>query len=271
MDIQQKIEPQKVTKPIQLLAAWLVGLIVVDGSFLMAATSMQPASWERAILIVASVINVPLFLAAIFLLQTKFRPELQEDLFYSKYLDKKTNRIVTVSRDEKLEMELSSIRNKVISLSEVAVPAVASGGASPNKPVVQQRLGYQWKVAINDYLDNFEEIRKLLKDKSIPVSDIFGSEYTSGKPKHKVLTLSRQVDFESKVTILLLASKAKIESYTYFDPQDEGIKEDILIGSYGYESKSCVPINGELIKFFESSPEPIDLKHYEVTHAKKYS
>ena len=43
------------------------------------------------------------FLFALFLLQTKFRPELQEDQYYSQYLDKKTNTIVKVSREEAIE------------------------------------------------------------------------------------------------------------------------------------------------------------------------
>jgi hypothetical protein len=36
MTTENRIDPERVTKPIQLLAAWLVGLIVVDGSFLVA-------------------------------------------------------------------------------------------------------------------------------------------------------------------------------------------------------------------------------------------
>src|SRR4030095_967007 len=96
---EQKIVPEKVTKPIQLLAAWLIGLIVVNGIFLTAASVMKDDSWERSALVIASIVNVPLFLASMFLLQTRFRPELQEDLFYSQYLDKKSNKIVTVTKD----------------------------------------------------------------------------------------------------------------------------------------------------------------------------
>ena len=33
----QKIEPHRVTKPIQLLAAWLIGMIVVESLLLTAA------------------------------------------------------------------------------------------------------------------------------------------------------------------------------------------------------------------------------------------
>ena len=84
-----KFEAQKVTKPIQLLAAWLVGLMAIDGMFLGAASRIT--GWEQSVLVIAAVFNVPLFLGAIFLLQTKFRPELQEDSYYATYLNSKTN------------------------------------------------------------------------------------------------------------------------------------------------------------------------------------
>lgn len=85
---EQKIVPEKVTKPIQLLAAWLAGLILVNGSFLVAAQQISRPDWASGLLVVASVLNVPAFLLALFLLQTKFRPQLQEDVYYSQYLQR---------------------------------------------------------------------------------------------------------------------------------------------------------------------------------------
>lgn len=79
MSQSQKIPIEKVTKPIQLLAAWLTGLVLVDGMFLTAAKTISEPAWITGVLSVAAIINVPVFLAAIFLLQTKFRPEMQED------------------------------------------------------------------------------------------------------------------------------------------------------------------------------------------------
>lgn len=38
-------------------------------------------------LVIASVVNVPVFIFALFLLQTKFRPQMQEDSYYAKYLE----------------------------------------------------------------------------------------------------------------------------------------------------------------------------------------
>src|SRR5262245_734476 len=113
MSAQPKIDPERVTKPMQLLAAWLVGLIAVDGSFLLTEMQMEPAGWERGALVIAAIANVPVFLVALFLLQTRFRPELQEDSYYAQYLDKRTNRIVTIGREEVVDKELSAIRSEL--------------------------------------------------------------------------------------------------------------------------------------------------------------
>jgi len=85
---ESKIVPHRITKPIQLLAAWLAGLAVVNGSFLAGAATIHAPAWIPAVLVIAAVLNVPLFLASLFLLQTRFRPEMQEDSYYSKYLER---------------------------------------------------------------------------------------------------------------------------------------------------------------------------------------
>ena len=61
----QEIQPHKVTKPIQLLAAWLLGLIAVDGAFLTAANVLPNPPWAAGVLVIAAVINVPVFLALV--------------------------------------------------------------------------------------------------------------------------------------------------------------------------------------------------------------
>lgn len=83
---EHRIDPRMVTKPLQLLAAWLVALIVLDTAFLTAAATIRTPDWASAVLVIASVGNVPIFLFGMFLLQTKYRPEMQEDSYYSVYL-----------------------------------------------------------------------------------------------------------------------------------------------------------------------------------------
>ena len=88
------IKPERITTPIQLLGAWLVGLLSIDSCFLFAVANMDQGSWESVALTIAAIVNVPLFIGAVFLLQTKFRPELQEDSYYSSYLSQKTNEVI---------------------------------------------------------------------------------------------------------------------------------------------------------------------------------
>ncbi len=85
----QNIQPQAITKPIQLLAAWLFGLIAITGSFLSAAAIIEGPVWLTASLVISAILFVPLFLFAMFVLQTKFRPEMQEDNYYSEWLKNK--------------------------------------------------------------------------------------------------------------------------------------------------------------------------------------
>ncbi|MEI6830297.1 MAG: hypothetical protein WCK64_10700 [Synechococcaceae cyanobacterium ELA445] len=59
-------------RSIRFPVAWLLGLVVVDGTFLWSAERIQQPSWGGALLLIAAVINVPLFLGALLLLRAKF-------------------------------------------------------------------------------------------------------------------------------------------------------------------------------------------------------
>lgn len=83
-----KIEAHKITKPIQLMAVWFVALFLVDSVFLTAAAKISEPAWIRPTLIISAVAFVPLFLAGVFLMQTVFRKELQEDQYYSEWLER---------------------------------------------------------------------------------------------------------------------------------------------------------------------------------------
>lgn len=109
-----KITPEKVTRPIQLLAAWLTGLVIVDGSFLTVASYITSPEWAAGVLVVASVANVPLFLISIFLLQTKYRPEMQEDAYYSKYLEQQYSGKQTPPKPVDVQSQIKVISQDII-------------------------------------------------------------------------------------------------------------------------------------------------------------
>jgi hypothetical protein len=64
----------------------MAGLILLVGSFLAGARLLTEPYWLPPVLAISAVSLVPLFLGLLFLLQTKFRPQLQEDAYYAKWL-----------------------------------------------------------------------------------------------------------------------------------------------------------------------------------------
>lgn len=108
------IVPDRVTKPIQLLAAWLVGLILVNGSFLVAAEKIRTPAWVAAVLVIAAVVNVPVFLGALFLLQTKFRAQMQDDPHYSKFLEFE-KQAPPVNQEAVMQAQIESVVEKISS------------------------------------------------------------------------------------------------------------------------------------------------------------
>ncbi len=66
---------------------WMIGLLSLVGSFLTGARLLESPWWIRPFLTISAVALVPLFMVFLFLLQTKFRPQLQDDPYYSKWLE----------------------------------------------------------------------------------------------------------------------------------------------------------------------------------------
>ncbi len=105
---KHEIAPEKITSPIQLLAAWFVALIVLDGAFLTAASVVSSPAWLPPVLVFAAILNVPLFLGGMFLLQTRFRAEMQSDEHYSEYLKRK-DRAKTLASQVRDQMDQSGL------------------------------------------------------------------------------------------------------------------------------------------------------------------
>ena len=86
---QPTINPENINKPFQLLAAWLVALILLDTAFLTAATQIQTPEWIPGALVFSAITFVPFFIACIFMMQTKFRAEMLDDEYYLEYIRRK--------------------------------------------------------------------------------------------------------------------------------------------------------------------------------------
>lgn len=113
---ERGIEAEKITKPIQLVAAWFAALILLVGAFLGAAKTVGNPSWLPILLGLAAVLQVPFFALLVFRLQTKYRPELQEDPYYAKY--KSTERELRGFRAENLAGGVTSDATALVALDD---------------------------------------------------------------------------------------------------------------------------------------------------------
>ncbi len=83
---EPRIQPHKITKPIQLLAVWFVGLVALVGTLLAGAASIEVPPWLSPTLAITAILIIPVFILLIFLLQTKFRTQFLDDEYYAEWL-----------------------------------------------------------------------------------------------------------------------------------------------------------------------------------------
>lgn len=264
---KQRIEAHKVTKPIQLLAAWLVGLILVNGSFLTAAAMIKTPAWAPTLLVIATVINVPLFLICIFVLQTKFRPEMQEDTYYSKYLEATTAKFVSSKVDDSvisnlklniaeankttidliqdlgeniklLTENLSSISSDNVLQAELRekLTAIEAKLSVSERNIKKTKQQIDWQgvtVGINDLLPEYDQILANMNELGINISDTFGSSSRPPEvPKKKIIGFGKKIDIRHLRIIVNLLKPFGFNLIHYaYEPYNKGC---IYIGSYIY-------------------------------------
>lgn len=258
MDSSHKIPVEKVTKPIQLLAAWLTGLILIDAAFLTAANNLSEPVWAKGLLITAAIINVPLFLASIFLLQTKFRPEMQEDLFYSKYLESKTGMLrqpVSSNQLTKLKEELysantetlklvSSIQQEIKGLTFEIKDGKAKALFLPSNEVLERKIKEaedvsswnQCEIRLNCLMKAKEQFKKCLIENNIPIHGLFGNnDLDFNDPPEVVIGPGFSKEHLKKFLNAISTQAVSIVAFAYPEDGAEGEEtyhKEILIGAY---------------------------------------
>ena len=221
---ENNIKPEKITKPIQMLGAWLVGLLSINSCFLIAAANMDSTSWQSGALVIAAIVNVPIFLLAVFLLQTKFRPELQEDSYYSSYLSHKTNKVINVRKENSAINEINSKLNLLIKNQE------EESTNSSSKSNFSNIL-----FGVNRHLDDKDKIISELDKKGVLHCNLFGP--LDNLPEKRGIAVSRYLSSKTIQEILLLAKKLGFEYYNLFDNIEEQSREEVLLGAYGNPSE----------------------------------
>ncbi|MBO2583582.1 hypothetical protein [Shewanella algae] len=256
--MKNNIEPSKVTKPIQLLAAWLAGLTFVNGTFLATAVKMDFEYWGTGALIIAAILNVPLFIFALFLLQTKFRPEMQEDSYYSRYLETRTSTETELVESVVPPLKVENLEDIHRAISELSVKLVSIEGSIntaerkvltypdgnvllSNKDKLNKSL-----ISINDLLPSYSNIVDALEQKGIELTQTFGSSGSSDVPDKFVVSCGNNINVEEFQYVLSACRKfgAKYVSFS-----DGSMHENrIYIGSYSYKNTK----NAKLIEIDDS-------------------
>lgn len=217
---EPSVRPEKITKPIQLLGAWLAGLFSIDSCFLFAAANLPIGSFEARALIIAAILNVPVFLLAVFLLQTKFRPELQEDSYYSTYLSRRTNEPISVAKEDaqlaQLHQKLAEIESRMVSADHEA-------------NVTEEDLA-SLSFGINQYLPDRDELGAKLSALGIMGYRSFGG---TEPPPGRTVAISQYLPKKVIKDLVRVAGNLGFSHYTIFDNHGEQTEEDVLFGSYG--------------------------------------
>lgn len=218
-----------ITKPIQLWAAWLIGLTTVVGIFLGAATQF-PSSWERSALVVAAILYVPGFLLTMVILQTRFRAELQEDSYYSQMVtNRKTDMSVAVSRLDTFESKIE------MQMREFLAQAQATAKQIEDHTVKVSAAEWDnWKVALNTHHPAYKSMKLQLEKEKIPVLVAFGADKA---PKKWIVSINESMPTPLALQILTIASKFAFDGFVFWTPiREVGETEDVYIGSYGIGS-----------------------------------
>jgi len=267
----QKIQAHKVTKPIQLLAAWLLGLIAIDGAFLTAANLLSTPKWASAALVIAAIVNVPVFLVCIFLLQTRFRPEMQEDSYYSKYLEVQQQTLKVSSSEDQItklrEMLVSSqtrlteglaaldsgmgeIHARLSENTDVSNTAGMQDVIRTSERVLEEARGRfrsaTIDVEVNDLLPWYTEIITSWRGSQIRVKDTFGSNSArSIRPVYSVISFGKGVESYAMIQVCQ-SLKGFTDWYVDYASEDNSVGR-IYVGSYGYGGEDVAPLTDELL------------------------
>lgn len=261
--VENNIKPEKITKPIQLLAVWLIGLILIESSLLTASGTITNPQWLSVFFGISAVCIIPLFLGLIFLLQTKFRPQIQEDEYYSKYLDKNTMRFVdiplktNISKDflrdeiesivketqenfENIKSKLDEGKNK----EEVTNLITVSDSKIAELEKIVKFSGLN--IHINKLLPTFNQIVNVIRKIGFNYYEEFGEEAI---PPNFLVSFSKRIspiiirDLLFEVIPLGATYANLIDDHTF-----EKYGDAIFIGSYLYKKSDKIIIDQKFLK-----------------------
>ncbi|MBW1297830.1 hypothetical protein [Aquimarina litoralis] len=250
---QNNIKPDKITKPIQLLAAWLLGLIILVGVLITAATLVKEPAWLPVFFSISAVLIIPVFLFLIFQLQTRYRPQMQEDQYYSEYLNQNTMTVESEANEELKNSITKTINHKIKELAKLQdkqlieindrINSLIPKSDQPidNFPVSDKFFKTDKTfVNLNQNLEKLDKIEELLNYLNVFSINIFGNNVEHKPPSIFLLSFGEEVDFDFlRVLIKELIPYGLI---AIANISSNWRKNDIYIGSYAYRDKYKKPV-----------------------------
>lgn len=249
---QNNIKPDKITKPIQLLAAWLLGLIILVGSLVTAATLVTEPEWLPVFFSISAVAIIPIFLFLIFQLQTKYRPQMQEDQYYSEYLNQNTMTIESeVNEDLKNTLtktindrikELAKLQDKQLMEINEKISSLIPESVGKNDEFPDSRKLFDLDstiVRMNQKLERLDEIESYLHDLNVPAIRIFGNKPEHRRPEIFLLSFGPEVNFEFLQTLIKGLLQFGLIALSTASSWKEN---EIYIGSYAYQNQNNDPL-----------------------------
>lgn len=111
-----KLTPEKITSPIQLMAAWFAMLILLDSVLLAAAANIASPDWASGYLVIFSSVVTLIVIGCVTLMLTLFRPHLQEGKEYAQWLKDKNSYSPGLIDQEKAapKRKLRTTRDKTV-------------------------------------------------------------------------------------------------------------------------------------------------------------
>jgi len=233
------LEAHRVTKPIQLLAAWLIGLAVVDSSFLAAATQIEQPQWLRCLLVIAAIFNVPLFLGASFLLQTKYRPQMLEDRYYAAHLATMTNQAPpSTDIGDQLDARMLHLEERI--LRRLLTPSSKRQKFAGDQEQLPFTADHQihsahWstcKAQINDLIPQASGIQEELTSLGVAIASSFGSTSEVPAPPGSVV-LAFTAGFNG-IELADLLARLRVYGVTGVQYSELAVPRMMFVGAYGY-------------------------------------
>jgi hypothetical protein len=130
-----KLNAEKITHPIQLMAAWFVMLILLVSLLLAAAAKINNPPWIPGFLVISAIALSLVVMFAVFAMLTRFRPHLQDSKEYASWLkDERRFSFESVGRLEVRELPPKSPD----ALSIVQTTTSLELSSSNNSPLIME-------------------------------------------------------------------------------------------------------------------------------------